>query len=61
MKEKNKTIEELREENKMMKEALDKNDDHLAEMDFKLKEAEIENNVLKEKIKNLQEEKKRSL
>ena len=59
MKEKNKTIEELREENKMMKEALDKNDDHLAEMDFKLKEAEIENNELKEKIKNLQEEKEK--
>ena len=59
MREKNKTIEELREENKMMKEALDKNDDQLAELDFKLKETEIDNNKLREKIKNLEDGKEK--
>lgn len=52
---KNKTIQELQDENAEMRKALSQHDDQLAEMDFKLREAEIENLEFKEKLKNLED------
>ena len=56
---KNKTIKELKEENELLKNTQDKHDDELAELDFKLKETEIELNNFQVKVKLLTDEKEK--
>ena len=57
--EKNMNIKDLTEENAELRKALDKNDDQLTEMDFKLREAEIKVDELTAKVKHLEDSKEK--
>jgi chromosome segregation ATPase len=59
VKEKNKSIKELKEENEVLKKTQDNHDDELAELDIKLRESESELNKCIEKLSNLQMKKKK--